>query len=70
MHAAGVLYEHHSCGYITPLIPDMIDAGIDAIGPLNICNDLALIKREYAATSPCWVALTISASTGWTHLRM
>ena len=47
MHAKGVLYEHHSCGYITPLIPDLIDIGVDAIGPLNICNDLPLIKREY-----------------------
>ena len=47
MHASGVLYEHHSCGYITPLIPDLVEIGIDAIGPLNICNDLALIKREY-----------------------
>lgn len=47
MHASGVLYEHHSCGFIAPLIPDMIDVGIDAIGPLNICNDLTLIKREY-----------------------
>ena len=47
MHARGVLYEHHSCGYITPLIPDLVEIGMDAIGPLNICNDLTWIKREY-----------------------
>jgi hypothetical protein len=47
IHARGKLYEHHSCGYITPLIPDLVEIGLDAIGPLNICNDLTAIKRDF-----------------------
>ena len=47
IHKRGKIYEHHSCGYITPLIPDMVEIGIDAINPLNVCNDLEWIKKEY-----------------------
>ncbi|SCP99304.1 uroporphyrinogen decarboxylase family protein [Anaerobium acetethylicum] len=49
IHSLGKIYEHHSCGYITPIIPDIIEIGIDAINPLNVCNNLAWIKKEYGS---------------------
>ena len=30
-HNDGLLYQHHSCGYIEPLIEDFIEIGVDAI---------------------------------------
>lgn len=47
IHQYGMLYEHHSCGYITQIIPDLVEIGVDCINPLNICNDMEMIKREY-----------------------
>lgn len=47
IHSYGMFYEHHSCGYITPIVGDLVEIGVDAINPLNVCNDLELIKREY-----------------------
>lgn len=47
IHELGMLYEHHSCGYITQIIPDLVEIGVDCINPLNICNDMDMIKREY-----------------------
>ena len=47
IHQKGKLYEHHSCGYITPLVGDLVEIGVDAINPLNVCNDIAGIKREF-----------------------
>jgi uroporphyrinogen decarboxylase len=39
----------HSCGSIAPLIPTIIDCGIDAIHPLQPCHgmDLARIKQDF-----------------------
>lgn len=47
IHEMGMIYEHHSCGYITQIIPDLVEIGVDCINPLNICNDMGMIKREY-----------------------
>lgn len=47
VHDQGILYEHHSCGYVTPLIGDFVEIKMDALGPLNICNDLKLIEKDY-----------------------
>lgn len=47
IHELGMLYEHHSCGYITQIIPDLVEIGVDVINPLNVCNDMEMIKREY-----------------------
>lgn len=47
IHSHGAFYEHHSCGYITPIIGDLVEIGVDALNPLNVCNDLQHIKNEY-----------------------
>lgn len=47
IHRKGKIYEHHSCGYITTILPDLVEIGVDAINPLNSCNDMDWIKREF-----------------------
>ena len=46
IHELGMLYEHHSCGYIQQIIPDLVEIGVDCLNPLNSCNDVEKIKRE------------------------
>lgn len=46
-HELGMIFEMHSCGYIQPTIPYLVDMGIDAIQPLQYCNDVAAIKKEF-----------------------
>ena len=29
-HKQGMIYEHHSCGYIAPLFDELVELGIDA----------------------------------------
>ena len=44
---AGLPMQMHSCGYITPLIPHLIDIGLTVLEPCQPCMDLAFLKREY-----------------------
>lgn len=46
-HEAGMLYEHHSCGYIAPIFDDLVNIGVDAIDPLQITNPLRELKDKY-----------------------
>ena len=43
----GMLYEHHSCGYVMPIVGDLIEIGVDALNPLNVCNDIPQLKKEF-----------------------
>ncbi len=41
---------HHSCGNITPIIPDMIEVGIDILNPIQPeAMDIYQIKRDFGA---------------------
>lgn len=46
-HEAGMLYEHHSCGYIEPIFEELADLGIDAIDPLQITNPCRELKDKF-----------------------
>lgn len=46
-HKLGIIYEHHSCGYIVPLIEDLIELGVDAWNPVQIFNDPAALQKKY-----------------------
>lgn len=46
-HAAGIIYEHHSCGYIAPIFDQLVELGIDAIDPLQISNPVRELKDKY-----------------------
>jgi uroporphyrinogen decarboxylase len=42
------LIQYHSCGYATPLIPDLIEAGIDILNPVQPeCMDVEQVLREF-----------------------
>ena len=46
-HKQGMIYEHHSCGYIAPLFDELVELGIDAIDPLQITNPIRELKDKY-----------------------
>lgn len=46
-HTNGMIYQQHSCGYIEPIIEDLIEIGVDALEPLQACNDCKAIKAKY-----------------------
>lgn len=46
--AHGKVVFHHSCGHIVPIIPDMIDIGLDILHPIQPeAMDIHLLKREF-----------------------
>lgn len=47
IHELGMLYEHHSCGYIQQIIPDLVEIGVDCINPVMICNDVDYILENF-----------------------
>ncbi|MCL2492542.1 MAG: hypothetical protein FWF33_00665 [Clostridiales bacterium] len=46
-HDLGIYYMHHSCGYIEPIIPDLVEVGIDSWHSVSPVNNLAKIKAEF-----------------------
>ena len=43
-----VVVFYHSCGFITPLIPHLIDVGVDVLNPVQPeCMDFREIHRQY-----------------------
>ena len=47
-HDAGMLYQHHSCGFIEPIVPDLVEIGCDAIDTFQACNkNTAELKKKY-----------------------
>jgi hypothetical protein len=47
-HGHGLLYQHHSCGYIEPIVPDLIEIGVDALDIWQICNkNMRQLKDQY-----------------------
>ena len=46
-HALDMRYMHHSCGYIEPIIGDLVEIGVDCWHSVSPVNDLAGIKAEY-----------------------
>ncbi|MBR4393854.1 MAG: hypothetical protein IKT07_07485 [Oscillospiraceae bacterium] len=48
VHEMGLKYQHHSCGYIEPIIPDLVEIGVDALDPLQVCNtNIRALKDQY-----------------------
>lgn len=48
-HAKGIKVHLHSCGYVAPMIPDLLEVGIDMLNPLEVKAgmDPAALKKEY-----------------------
>lgn len=47
VHEEGILYQHHSCGYIEPIFNEFVELGIDAFDPMQISNDWVALKKKY-----------------------
>lgn len=47
IHELGMIYMHHSCGYITQIMGDLVEVGVDAVNPMMISNDLDGIFEKY-----------------------
>ncbi len=44
----------HSCGCMADYLPELIDAGLDCWEPVQPCNDLNMMKREYGNDIIFW----------------
>ncbi len=43
-----IIIQYHSCGYVLPLIEDLIEAGIDVLNPVQPeCMDVETVIREF-----------------------
>jgi len=48
----------HCCGYVTTLVPDLIDIGIDVLEAVQAeCMDIGQLKREYGRNLSFWGAV-------------
>lgn len=47
IHSLGMIYMHHSCGFIEQIIPDLIEIGVDVIEPVMPCNDIEGLMEKY-----------------------
>lgn len=47
VHSKGLYFDIHSCGYVEPLIPDMVEIGIDGWSSVQCMNDVKKILRTY-----------------------
>jgi len=47
IHSYGMLYHHHSCGFIEQIVPDLVEIGVDVLDPLMVRNDVTGILKEY-----------------------
>lgn len=48
----------HCCGYVTTLLPDLIEIGIDILEAVQAeCMDIGLLKREYGMDISFWGAV-------------
>ena len=46
-HECGMYYEHHSCGMIRDLVPELVGLGIDALNPVQLQNDPKHLKDVF-----------------------
>ena len=45
----------HCCGHVTPLVPDLIEIGVDILEAVQAeCMDIAFLKREYGRDLSFW----------------
>lgn len=49
-HEMGVMYQHHSCGFVEPFIGEFVDIGVDALDTVQACNkNLAELKKKFGS---------------------
>ena len=45
-HELGLFYMHHSCGYNEPIIPDLVEIGVDSWHSVQPMNNLSKLKAD------------------------
>ena len=51
---AGIPMMMHSCGDVTPFLPDLIEIGLDMIEPVQPCMGLERIKKQFGDKLSFW----------------
>lgn len=46
-HECGLYYIVHCCGYVKPILADIVELGADAIHPIQVMNDPIELKKQY-----------------------
>lgn len=46
-HDLGMHYMHHSCGFIEPIVGDLIEVGVDSWHSVQPTNNLKMLKETY-----------------------
>lgn len=46
-HELGMFFEIHSDGYMQPLVEHLVEIGVDAVDPLQSCNDVQYLKDNF-----------------------
>jgi uroporphyrinogen decarboxylase len=72
LHKHGIRYLIHSCGNIESFLPGFIEAGIEAVQPLqaNTTMDIAKLKKEYGADITFWGNISaIAMETGFAEIE-
>ncbi|MFH1675778.1 MAG: uroporphyrinogen decarboxylase family protein [bacterium] len=54
LHAKGKYVFFHSDGFISPIIPDLIEVGIDALNSQLFCMDIEQLGRLYSSKITFW----------------
>ncbi len=50
-----LLFSYHSCGYVEPFIPDLIEVGVDILNPVQPeCMSFEKIHAEYGSVLSFW----------------
>ncbi|MHB0878745.1 MAG: uroporphyrinogen decarboxylase family protein [Anaerolineae bacterium] len=61
-----VITWYHSCGYIEPIIPDLIEIGIEVLNPIQPeAMDPAKIKRLYGDRLAFWGTVSVQRTMPW-----
>ena len=64
--APDLLVFYHSDGNFTPIIPDLVEIGVNVINPVQPdCMDAAAIRAEFGSRLALWG--TIGTASGWDH---
>ncbi len=61
-----VITWYHSCGNIEPIIPDLIEIGVEVLNPLQPeAMDPAKIKRQYGDRLAFWGSVSVQRTMPW-----
>ncbi len=55
-----IVVAYHSCGYIMPIIEDLIEVGLDVLNPIQpLAMDPAVVKEQYGDRLSFWGAICV-----------